>query len=148
MWRHLAVSLALIWGAALAKEIGITIVSLLTAVSSMPSACSVPVCLAVQVGAVILHLAFVEELTSSRHGLQRLTVQVAVLLATVATYVRLRSWLAGDQLVRIYRKVSMSREIQQLPQRQPCAGQAAAWHSGKQIILCAGSRAAGYHSEQ
>ena len=101
-----------------------------------------------QVGAVILHLVFMEGSTRSRHGLQRLTVQVAVLLATVATYVRLRSWLAGDQLVRIYRKVSMSHGTQQLPRWQPCAGQAAAWHSGKQIILCAGSRAAGYHSDQ
>eukprot|EP00891_Asterochloris_glomerata_P008136 jgi/Astpho2/8136/Aster-03071 len=82
VWRHLAVSLALIWGAALAKEIGITIV-----------------------GAVILHLVYMEELTRSWRGLQRLTVQIAVLLATVATYVKLRSWLAGDQLVRIYRKV-------------------------------------------
>ena len=75
-----------------------------------------------QVGAVILHLVFIAELTRSWHGLQRLTAQVAVLLVTVATYVKLRSWVAGDQLVRIYRKVSMSREIQQLPQCQPCAG--------------------------
>ena len=75
-----------------------------------------------QVGAAILHLVFMKGLTRTWHGLQRLTVQVAVLLATVATYVKLRSWLAGDQLVRIYRKVSMSRESQQLPHWQPCAG--------------------------
>ena len=75
-----------------------------------------------QVGAVILHLVFMEELTWSWRGLQRLTGQVAVLLATVATYVKLRSWLAGDQLVRIYRKVSLSCEAQQLPHLQPCGG--------------------------
>lgn len=75
-----------------------------------------------QVGAVILHLVYMEELTRSWRGLQRLTVQIAVLLATVATYVKLRSWLAGDQLVRIYRKVSMSCELQQLPRWQPRAG--------------------------
>ena len=105
-------------------------------------ACSVPVCLAVQAGAVILHLVFMEDLTWSWRGLQRLAAQVAVLLATVATYVKLRSWLAGDQLVRIYRKVSMSHEAQQLPHWQPCAGWAAAWHSGNDIIMSAGSTTA------
>ena len=47
-----------------------------------------------------------------RHALQlalhRKTIRVVLIGAAVTAYARLRSWLAGDHLVRIYRKVSAS----------------------------------------
>ena len=39
-------------------------------------------------------------------ALHRKTIRLAVVVGAVTAYAQLRSWLSGDHLVRIYRKVS------------------------------------------
>ncbi|KAL0052516.1 hypothetical protein WJX82_003322 [Trebouxia sp. C0006] len=91
-YSMLAVSMLMLFSAALAKEIGITMAGAL-----------------VLIDVYMLPWPRLSSRSLRHHAAQllchRKVIRLVAVTAAVAAYAQLRSWLAGDHLVRIYRKV-------------------------------------------
>lgn len=82
-WLLVMAAVALIWAAALSKEIGITVA-----------------------GTMMVYDVLLSQPTCSAHHSRRQLMRILFIALSGIAYIKLRSWVAVDQLVRIYRKVS------------------------------------------
>jgi hypothetical protein len=106
-WAKFGGAVALAWLAALSKEIGITVVGTMALYDLLIPVDLDDSSLAAGAGGPVAGLSEEQRQRARRRLARRRVFRLALLVAVGLFYVKLRSWVAVDQLVRIYRKVGL-----------------------------------------